>query len=306
MYRVTRAGTLAAAPGAGSFAVSDLAWLASSNGWGPAERDRANGEQAAGDGPAISVGGVGFAKGIGVHADSAVHVYLGRNCRTFTAQVGVDAEVGANGAVRFAVYGDGRLLAYTGVRSGGQAPVRLSASVGGVLALELRVTDARNTINYDHASWGAPTLVCGTSGTGSYVSDRSWSASSNGWGAAERDQSNGEQTTQDGSVLTVGAVSYPRGVGTHAASDISVPIACSRFTAVVGIDAETAGRGSVVFSVLGDGVTLYTSPVVTSSTGGVLVDVATAGRSTLRLVVSNGGDSVDYDHANWADARLIC
>jgi alpha-galactosidase len=306
MYRVTRAGTLAAAPGAGTFAVSDLAWLASSNGWGPAERDRSNGEQAAGDGAGLNVGGTAFAKGVGVHADSALHVYLGRNCRTFTAQVGVDAEAGANGSVRFAVYGDGRLLAYTGVRSGGQAPVRLSASVGGVLALELRVTDARNGIAYDHADWGAPTLVCGTSGSGSYVSDRSWSASTNGWGTAERDQSNGEQAPSDGSALSVGGVVYPRGVGVHAASDISVPITCSRFTAVVGIDAETANRGSVVFSVLGDGVTLYTSPVVTSATGGVLVDVATAGRSTLRLVVSNGGDSIDYDHANWADARLIC
>jgi hypothetical protein len=31
---------------------------------------------------------------------------------------------------------------------------------------------------------------------------------------------------------------------------------------VVGVDAETAGRGSVVFSVVADGVTLYTSPTV--------------------------------------------
>jgi alpha-galactosidase len=306
MLRVTRAGTLVAAPAAGTYQVSDLSWLASSNGWGPAERDRSNGEQAAGDGRALNIGGTAFGKGIGAHADSAVHVWLGRACRTFTAQVGVDAEAGANGSVRFQVYGDGRLLAYTDVKRGGQAPTGLTASTAGYLTLELRVTDTRDGINYDHADWGNPTLTCGTPGTGSYVSDRTWSSAANGWGPAERDQSNGEQPAADGSVISVAGVTYPKGVGAHAAGDISVPLsgACGRFTAVAGIDAETAGQGSVVFSVLGDGVTLYTSPTVTAGSP-VTVDVAVSGRATLRLVVSGAG-SIDFDHADWADARLLC
>ncbi|WP_238006080.1 NPCBM/NEW2 domain-containing protein [Dactylosporangium sp. AC04546] len=308
MVRVTRAGTLAAPPASGTLQVSDLPWLASSNGWGPAERDRANGEQAAGDGGTLSVGGTTFAKGIGAHADSAVHVYLGRACRTFTAQVGVDGEVGTNGSVRFAVYGDGRLLGYTAVKTGGQAPTRLTVSTGGYLTLELRVTDARtNGIQYDHADWGAPTLVCGTTGAGSFVSDRTWGTATNGWGPAERDASNGEQPAGDGSALTVGGVTYPKGVGAHAASDVTVPLggACSRFTAVAGLDAEvgTSSTG-VTFSVLGDGVTLWTSPTVTAGAP-VALDVSVAGRTNLRLVVGSAG-SVDYDHADWADARLIC
>jgi alpha-galactosidase len=306
MLRVTRGGALAPAPGAGTHQVSDLPWLASGNGWGPAERDRSNGEQAAGDGAPLRIGGTAFAKGIGAHADSAVHLYLGRACRTFTAQVGVDAETGANGSVRFQVYGDGRLLAYTGVKRGGQAPTRLTVSTAGYLTLELRVTDTRDGINYDHADWGDATLTCGSSGTGSFVSDRTWSSAANGWGPAERDQSNGEQPAADGSVISLGGVTYPKGVGAHAASDIAVPVsgACSRFTAVAGVDAETGGRGSVVFSVLGDGVTLYTSPTVTAGTP-VYVDVSVAGRATLRLVVGGAG-SIDYDHADWADARLLC
>jgi alpha-galactosidase len=308
MFRVTRGGTLAAAPASGTLQVSDLTWAASSNGWGPAERDRANGEQAAGDGGTLNIGGTTFTKGIGVHADAAVHVYLGRACRTFTAQVGVDNEVGANGSVRFAVYGDGRLLAYSGVKSGGQAPTRLTVSTGGYLNLELRVTDARtNGIQYDHADWGAPTLVCGTAGTGSAVSDRTWGSATNGWGPAERDGSNGEQAAGDGSVLTVGGVSYPKGVGVHAASDVTVPLggACSRFTAVAGLDAE-AGTSStgVTFSVLGDGVTLWTSPTVTAGVPAA-VDVSVAGRTNLRLVVGGAG-SINFDHADWADARLSC
>ncbi len=307
MFRVTRAGTLAAPPAAGTHQVSDLPWLASGNGWGPAERDRANGEQAAGDGAALSIGGTAFAKGIGGHADAAVHVYLGRACRTFTAQVGVDAEVGANGSVRFAVYGDGRLLGYTGVKTGGQAPTRITVSTGGYLTLELRATDARNGIAYDHADWGAPTLVCGGSGSGTAVSDRTWGAAVNGWGPAERDTSNGEQAAGDGSVITVGGVTYPKGVGVHAAGDLTVPLGgtCSRFTAVAGIDAEvgTSSTG-VVFSVVADGVTLWTSPTVTAAAPAA-VDVAVTGRTNLRLVTTGAG-SIDHDHADWADARLIC
>jgi alpha-galactosidase len=306
MYRLTRAGTLAAAPAAGTFGVSDLTWLASSNGWGPAERDRSNGEQAAGDGRTLTIGGTTFAKGIGTHADSALHVYLGRACRTFTAQVGVDAESGANGSVRFAVYGDGRLLAYTNVKSGNQAPTRISASTGGYLTLELRVTDARNGITSDHADWGSPTLVCGGTGTGSFASDRTWTSATNGWGAAERDLSNGEQAAADGVIASVGGVLYPKGVGVHAAGDVAIGVSgCSRFTAVVGIDAETANRGTVVFSVTADGVTLFTSPTVTPSTP-VLVDVSLAGRTTMHLVTSDAGDGIAYDHADWADARLTC
>jgi alpha-galactosidase len=308
MFRISRTGTLATPPATGTVQVSDLTWAASSNGWGPAERDRSNGEQAAGDGGTLNIGGTTFAKGIGAHADAAVHVYLGRACRTFTAQVGVDAETGTAGSVRFAVYGDGRLLAYTGVKTGGQAPTRLSVSTGGYLNLELRVTDARtNAITSDHADWGSPTLVCGTAGTGSAVSDRSWGTATNGWGPAERDMSNGEQPAADGSVLTVGGVSYPKGVGTHAAADVTVPLAgaCTRFTAVAGLDAEvgTSSTG-VTFSVLGDGTTLYTSPTVTAGAPAT-IDVDVSGRTNLRLVVGSAG-SIDYDHADWADARLIC
>jgi alpha-galactosidase len=306
MYRVTRAGTLAAAPASGTLQVSDLSWLASSNGWGPAERDRSNGEQPAGDGRTISIGGTTFAKGIGVHADSAVGVYLGRSCRTFSAQVGIDAEVGSNGSVRFAVYGDGRLLGYTVVKSGGQPPTRLAVSTAGYLTLELRVTDARNGVNYDHADWGSPTLVCGGVGTGSFASDRTWSSSTNDWGPAERDQSNGEQFASDGSVQAVNGAFYPKGVGVHAASDVAIGVSgCSWFTAVLGIDAETAGRGTVVFSLVADGVTVYTSPTV-NSTSPVQADVSISGRSTLHLVVGDGGDGKGYDHADWADARLLC
>jgi len=88
MHRVTRAGTTIAPPSAGTYQVGGMTWLASSNGWGPAERNMSNGEQATGDGRTLTVNGTTFANGIGAHADSAVHVWLGRACTRFTAQVG--------------------------------------------------------------------------------------------------------------------------------------------------------------------------------------------------------------------------
>jgi alpha-galactosidase len=160
MYRVTRSGSTQAAPANGTHQLGSIAWLASSNGWGPAERNMSNGEQAAGDGRTLTVNGTTYATGIGTHADSAVQIWLGRACETFTAQVGVDDEKTAAGSVRFQVYGDGRLLAYSDVKTTSAGPSTLSASTAGYATLELRVTDGRNGINSDHADWGNATITC--------------------------------------------------------------------------------------------------------------------------------------------------
>jgi alpha-galactosidase len=307
MLRVTRAGSLAAAPAAGTHQVSDMAWAASSNGWGPAERNLSNGEQAAGDGRTLAINGTTYGKGIGVHAESSVHLYLGRACPLFTAQVGIDDETTDGAAsVRFAVYGDGRLLAYSGVKRAADGPTRLAVATGGYSTLELRVSDSRNGITHDHADWAAATLVCTAAGTGTHAG---WTNASNGWGPAERDQSNGEQASGDGVVATVGGVSYVKAIGAHANSDVTVNLggACERFTAIGGVDAEvSSAQASVVLSVIADGVTLYTSPVLGASSTPVTIDLNVTGRTTLHLVTSDAGNGVDYDHADWADARLLC
>jgi alpha-galactosidase len=160
MYRVSRTGSTQAPPANGTHQLGSATWLAASNGWGPVERNMSNGEQAAGDGRTLTINGTTYASGIGAHADSAVHVWLGRACETFTAQVGVDDEKTSTGSVRFQVYGDGRLLAYSDVKTTSAGPSTLSASTAGRSTLELRVTDGRNTINSDHADWGNATITC--------------------------------------------------------------------------------------------------------------------------------------------------
>ncbi|MGW7525913.1 NPCBM/NEW2 domain-containing protein [Streptomyces sp. NPDC054783] len=57
--------------------------------------------------------------------------------------------------------GDGRLLNYSDVQQGGRAASTLIASTNGVNELELRATDARDYMRYDHADWANAKVTCG-------------------------------------------------------------------------------------------------------------------------------------------------
>ncbi|PJJ53073.1 PQQ-dependent sugar dehydrogenase [Hymenobacter chitinivorans] len=139
--------------------LSDLAWVAAGSGWGPAERDGSNGEQDPGDGKTLSLGGVSYAKGLGVHASSDIVYALNGAYSRFLSDVGVDDEVGNNGTVNFLVYLDG-VLAYTsGPRSGSSATTSLDLDVTGKNELRLVVTNADNDNSYDHADWAGARLV---------------------------------------------------------------------------------------------------------------------------------------------------
>ncbi|MFV5998118.1 NPCBM/NEW2 domain-containing protein [Streptomyces sp. NPDC056231] len=148
------------APPAGSSYLSDLPQLSASNGWGPVERDTSNGESKAGDGKPLTIGGTVFAKGLGVHADSAVEFYTGGACSAVTAQVGVDDETGANGTVSFEIWADGTKVASTGVLTNAMAAQPITADVSGAQVVRLVVTDGGDGIDYDHADWADLRIEC--------------------------------------------------------------------------------------------------------------------------------------------------
>ena len=141
-----------------------------------------------------------------------------------------------------------------------------------------------------------------------YVSDLTWTSMGNGWGPVERDRSNGEQGAGDGGPLTLNGVTYAKGLGTHAASDVRYALAgsCSAMTAIVGLDDEVGSNGSVVFQVFADGTKLYDSGTMSGTTASKAVSVDLTGRNELRLVVTDAGNGVGYDHGDWADAKLTC
>ena len=159
---------------------------------------------------------------------------------------------------------------------------------------------------------GTPTTYTATfsanGGSVRYLSDLPFVSSTNGWGPVERDRSNGEQGAADGSTLTLNGATYAKGLGTHAVSDVrvAIPSGCTTFTAVIGVDDEVGANGSVVFQVFGDAASLFTSAIKRGTDAGQAISVNVSGRSQLRLLVANGGDSADSDHADWANAKLAC
>jgi len=479
--------------------ISDLPFVSSTNGWGPAERDQSNGEQGADDGRTLTLNGATYAKGLGTHAASDVQVAIPSGCTTLTAVIGLDDEVGANGSVTFQVFGDAASLFTSATKHGSDAGQAISVNVSGRSQLRLVVGDGGDGTDSDHADWADAKLACGATGgntppvptiaspaatftwhvgetisfsgsatdaedgtiaasgldwsivlfhcspdgchshavedfpdraSGSmaapdhgypsylevrltatdsggattqvtrridpetvdlsftsapsglqvtvgsttqrtpftrtvivgsrnsigtptpqtlhgktytysswsdggarvhnitaqatpatysaafastdasvrYISDLPFLSSTNGWGPVERDRSNGEQGAADGRTLTVNEKTYSKGIGAHAASDVrvTIPAGCTTFKAVIGVDDEVGANGSVRFEVYGDATRLFRSAVKRGPDAGQAVSVNVSGRSTLRLVVTRGGDNLDADHADWANAKLNC
>ena len=108
-------------PPTGSGYLSDFEWTSETNGWGPVERDMSNGEAAGGDGTTITLNGQTYSKGIGAHAHSEIRFNMAGECTSFTADVGVDDEVGVNGSIVFNVFADGQQLFTSGVMTGSSA-----------------------------------------------------------------------------------------------------------------------------------------------------------------------------------------
>ena len=143
-------------------------------------------------------------------------------------------------------------------------------------------------------------------GTTSYLSDLAYTVVANGYGPAEKDRSNGEAAGGDGRPLTLAGVVYAKGIGAHANGDIRYNLAsCTTFTVKVGLDDEVGTNGSLVFQVWGDAVKLADSGVMNGSSPTQTLTVDLSGRAQLRLVLTNNG-SGEYDHGDWADARLTC
>jgi NPCBM/NEW2 domain/Right handed beta helix region len=138
----------------------DLAWLRSSNGWGPPEVDRSNGERASDDGGPIRIGTAVFDHGIGAHAPSRIVVELDGRCSLFLADVGLDEEVGDRGSVVFEVWSDGERLAVSGIVRGPQVAVPIAADLEGVGRMTLVVTPGGDGNAFDHADWGDARLAC--------------------------------------------------------------------------------------------------------------------------------------------------
>ncbi|CAN5645722.1 hypothetical protein BH09PLA1_BH09PLA1_06050 [soil metagenome] len=379
--------------------LSDLTPTSATNGWGPYERDRSNGEQGATDGRTLTLNGVTFAKGLGVHAASDIRYALAGQYTRFDSVIGVDDESGNSGSVIFRVYLDNVLVFDSGVMGGASANQVVSLDLAGRSALRL-VVDTNCAADWDHADWadakltkGTPVpdtqapstptnlrttsitansialawdastdnvgvagyeiyrdgVKVGTSTTATYndsvgltanttytytvraydavpnystlsaaispktlapgalvyLSDLNPVSATNGWGNYERDRSNGETGANDGRTITLNGVTYAKGLGVHANSDIVYNLngQYANFQAAIGVDDEVGNEGNVIFRVYVDGVLIYDSGAMTGASATKLLSLNVAGKSQLRLVVDSNGTN-NSDHADWADAKL--
>lgn len=134
----------------------------------------------------------------------------------------------------------------------------------------------------------------------------------NGWGSAAANQEIG------GGPLRIGGKTYSKGIGAHAnaVSVYPIPPEAGRFVAVVGIDdsQKKDPRSSVVFQVWGDVREMGEKPVLIAESP-VLCDKSLRDWAfnielntrfkELRLVVTDAGDGIAADHADWVDAGFV-
>lgn len=133
-----------------------------------------------------------------------------------------------------------------------------------------------------------------------YLSEIVWCNSKLGYGTIHIDES------IDGHTISVAGTKFTKGIGTHAPSEI---VYCldkiySGFKCVVGVDDEVGSAGSVVFEVYGDNV-LMTKTKVLYKGDSIHINLNVSEVNELKLVASDGGDGINSDHADWADAVLL-
>ncbi|MBS1701825.1 MAG: NPCBM/NEW2 domain-containing protein [Armatimonadetes bacterium] len=133
-----------------------------------------------------------------------------------------------------------------------------------------------------------------------HLGDLDLKSFSQDWGTAQKNRS------VDSHPLRLGGKTYETGVGTHAMSECTIQLQkdATRFHAVVGVDDETEGLGSVRFIVFVDDKKVFDSGTMRGKTPPKTVDVDLKGAKILSLEVEDAGDGIDHDHADWADASI--
>ena len=111
----------------------------------------------------------------------------------------------------------------------------------------------------------------------------------------------------EGKPLTLNGQVYEHGIGTHASSEMTIDLkgAAARFEAVVGVDDERRGAGSVVFVVLVDDREVKRTRVLRGGDTPETLSIDLTGARQMTLLVEDAGDGIHSDHADWAGAMLI-
>ena len=117
------------------------------------------------------------------------------------------------------------------------------------------------------------------------------------WGQPHRNRS------VDNHALSVNGKRFTRGIGTHANSRFDLDLGGKAIVINVqcGLDDEATRRGSVSFEIWVDGKRSVATPVMRKGQGPAALSAQLVGAKRVALVVTDGGDGNDNDHADWLE-----
>lgn len=192
--------------------------------------------------------------------------------------------------------------------------------------LALIVTDSGDGYDCDHADWINPTVTL-ADGTRIDLTAEKYVRGTCGWGKLH------VNSNLNGGKLSIDGNKFDKGFAVHANSIIlfDLPDGAVSFSAFAGIDntgSDQGSKSSVEFMVFNydptmrsettDGnagsKTVCVDPAKQAATSGFIgrngrrkavVEADIRGADKLYLVVTNGGDNLSYDHADWCDPVLI-
>jgi alpha-galactosidase len=112
-----------------------------------------------------------------------------------------------------------------------------------------------------------------------------------------------------GGPLILNGKELSKGIGAHSSSHIEIrsPSKLRRLVALVGINncgPGQIGPGSVRFAVRSPRGELYRSPILRSNSPAMKIELSIEGERSLELLVDDGDDGPNTDHAVWGEARL--
>lgn len=164
------------------------------------------------------------------------------------------------------------------------------APVGAQFQLRFEVTDGDVSVFYDREFFI----------TDMYLSDADYSYANFSFGSLVKDAS------INNNPITLNGVVYEKGLGVHASCEIRYDLGGSfvRFTSDVGVDDEVSQNGSVIFEVWADGIKVFESGLMEPDTPTESIDLNVTGVDELKLVVTDGGNGINSDHADWAGAKV--
>lgn len=143
------------------------------------------------------------------------------------------------------------------------------------------------------------------------VSNLKYSSASNGIGPVEIDKTNGLESDGDGSSIMLKGISHEKGIGVAGNSEIEYVLpnnAYYKFRAQVGVTDDVSPYCSgvgVVFKIIADGVTIYTSPTVFRSSPVENIDINIYGKKKLILKTEASSGS-SCTRGVWASPTLKC